>query len=120
KVAEPLPQCKHAQALALACPVEQGVELRAQGLAHRRRDRHKFGGQLIDRVAETGAEAYTREQRPHTTRRTVKAIGQDASDPIRRLLPERRLLKRSVRLGKSRCTGGFGVAQVPDDTTTDN
>ena len=29
-------------------------------------------------------------------------------------------MKPSVRLGKSRCTGGLGVAQVPDDTATDN
>ena len=96
KVAEPLAQRKHPQAFALACPVQQGVELGAQGLAHRRRDRHQFGGQLIERVAETVAEACSREQRPHTARRAVKAIGQDAADPIRRLLLERRLLKRSI------------------------
>jgi len=96
KVTSPLAERKHAQVLALAGPVQQGVELGAQGLAYRRRDRHKFGGQLIDRVAETVAEACTREQRPHTARRAVKAIGQDASDPIRRLLLERCLLKRSV------------------------
>src|SRR5262249_23643765 len=39
---------------------------------------------------------------------------------IRRLLLERRLLKLAVRLGKSRGTGGLGVAQVPEDTATDN
>src|SRR5262249_16609664 len=51
---------------------------------------------LIERVAETVAEACTREQRPQTARRAVKAIGQDAADPIRRLLLERCLLKRAV------------------------
>jgi hypothetical protein len=78
-----LAQRKHPQALALACSVEQGVELGAQGPAHRRRDRHQFGGQLIERVAETVAEACPREQCPQTARRAVKAIGQDAADPIR-------------------------------------
>jgi len=77
-------------------------------------------GQLVDRVAETVAEACTREQCPHTARRAVKAIGQDAADAIRRLLLERRLLKRSVRLGKRRRTGSFGGAQVPEDTTADH
>ena len=53
KVAEPLPQRKHPQAFALACPVQQGVELGAQGLADRGGDGHEFAGQLVDRVAET-------------------------------------------------------------------
>ena len=96
KAPQPLAQGKHPHALALACAVEQGVDLGASGLAHRRRDRHQCGGQLLERVAETVAEAGPREQRPQTARRAVKAIAQDAADPIRRLLLERRLLKRSV------------------------
>ena len=88
KTAQPLAQCKHAQALALARPVEQGVELRAQGLADRGRDGHKFLRELIERVAQTVTEACTREQRPHTLDGAVEAIGQDASDPIGRLLLE--------------------------------
>ena len=71
-------------------------------------------------MAQAGAQARPRKQRPHTARRAVKAIGQDAADPIRRLVLERRLLKLPVGLGKSCRTGGFGVAQVPDDPTTDN
>src|SRR5215831_16877574 len=71
-------------------------------------------------MPQAEAETCPRKERPHTTRRAVKAIGQDAADSIPRLLLERRLLKLSVRLGKSRRTGGFGVAQVPEDTTTDN
>src|SRR5215510_7740038 len=71
------------------CAVQQGVELGAQGLADRGRQRkgvRVFAGQLVDRVAETVPQACTREQRPQTTRRTVKAIGQDAADAIQRLL----------------------------------
>jgi hypothetical protein len=77
-VAEPLPQGKHPQALALACPVQQGVELGASGLAQGRRDGREFAGELGDRVAETGTAACPREQRPHTAGRAVKAIGQEA------------------------------------------
>src|SRR5215467_400190 len=71
-------------------------------------------------MAKAVPQARPRKERPHTARCAVKAISQDAPDPIRRLLLEHRLLKRSVRLGKRRRTGGFGVAQVPEDTTTDN
>jgi hypothetical protein len=71
-------------------------------------------------MAETVAEARPREQRPHTAGRAIKAIGQDASDPIRRLLLGGRTLKLLIRPGKRRRTGGLNVAQVPDDTTTDD
>jgi hypothetical protein len=101
KTAQPLAQCKHAQALALARPVEQGVELRAQGLADRGRERHKFGGQLIDRMAETVTEVCTRKQRPQALDGTVEPIGPDASDPIGRLLLERCALELLVGLGKA-------------------
>ena len=73
-----------------------------------------FFGSLLMRVAEAVAEACTREQRPHTLGRAVEAIGQDASDPIRRLLLGRRTLKLPIGLGKGRRTGVLGVAQVPD------
>jgi hypothetical protein len=42
------------------------------------------------------AAAVIETQRSHTTRRAVKAIGQDAADSIQRLLLERRLLKLAV------------------------
>ena len=58
KVAEPLPQGKYPQALALACPVEQRVELGAQGLAHGRRDRSQFLWELEERVAQAVSQAY--------------------------------------------------------------
>src|SRR5256886_3024776 len=71
-------------------------------------------------MAETVPQARPGKERPHTARRAVKAIREDAADPIRRLLLERRLLKLAVRLGKRRRTGGLGVAQVPEDPPTDN
>ena len=50
-VAEPLPQRKYAQALALPRSILQGVELRAQRLAHRGREGHQFLRELEERVA---------------------------------------------------------------------
>jgi hypothetical protein len=47
-------------------------------------------------MAQAVPQARSRKERPHTARRAVKAIGQDAADAIRRLLLERRLLKRAV------------------------
>src|SRR4030095_9148764 len=82
KVAEPLPQRKHPQALALACPVPQGVELRAQRLAHRGRDGHQFLRELKERVAQADAYADTRKERPQTLGRAVKAIGEGPFDPV--------------------------------------
>src|SRR6266567_1734638 len=120
KVAEPLTECKHAQALALARPREQGVELRAERLAHWRSDRRQFLRELVERVAEAEAETRLRKQGPQTLRSAVKAIGQDSPDPIRWLLLERRLLERSIRLGKGRRTGLLGVPQMPEHAATDD
>ena len=44
-----------AQALALARPGEQGVELRAERLAHWRRDGRQFLRELVERVAQAEA-----------------------------------------------------------------
>src|SRR6266436_4971515 len=79
-VAEPLTQRKHAQALALARPVPQGVQLRAQGLADRRRDGGQFPRELVERVAQTVPQARTRKERAHALGGTVEAIRQDAPD----------------------------------------
>src|SRR5215468_6364607 len=86
KAAEPLPQRKHPQALALACPVPQGVALRAQRLAHRGRDGHQFLRELKERVAQADAYADARKERPHTLDGAVETIGQDSPDAIRGLL----------------------------------
>src|SRR5258706_11640730 len=71
-------------------------------------------------MAQAVAQARSREERAPTFDRAVEAIGQDASDPIRRLLVERRLLKLLIRLGKRYRTGGLGISQVPEHPATDN
>jgi hypothetical protein len=65
-------------------------------------------------------KACSRKQRTHALGSTVKAISEDALDPISRLLLERRALKLPIGLGKGRSVGMLGVAKVPDDTATDN
>src|SRR6266481_2180363 len=55
-----------------------------------------------------------------SARRAVKAIGQDAADPIRRFLLERCTLKLPIGLRKGCRTGVRGIAQMPEHTTTDN
>jgi hypothetical protein len=59
-----------------------------------------------------GPQARPRPKRPPPARRAVKAIAQDAADPIRRLL-------LAGRLGTRRRPGGGGGAQGPADTPTD-
>ena len=48
KVTEPLAQRDDPQACALATPVEEGVELRAQPLADRSRHAHQFAGEFVE------------------------------------------------------------------------
>jgi len=67
KATSPLAQRKHPQTLPLSCPVEQRMELGAQGLADRRRDRGQSPRELVERVAQTIAEA-----RPWKQRRRVE------------------------------------------------
>src|SRR5215831_10948261 len=120
KVAEPLPQRHHAQALALAGSVPHRVELCPECLTDRGRNGHEFLRELEERVAETMAETRTREKGAHALGRAVKPVDQDSSDPIRRLLLGRRALKHLIRLGKGCGTGLRRIAQVPEDTAADN
>jgi len=120
KTTQLLAQRKHAQALPLTRPGEQGVKLRAQGLADRRRDRHQFLWELVERVAQAVAEARSRKQRAHALGGTVEPIGQNAPDPIGWLLLDRRALERLIGLRKGRRTGVLSVTQMPDNATTDN
>ena len=60
KTAPSLAQRKYAQPFALSRPGQEGVKLRTQGLAHRRRDRRQLLRERVERVAETVAEACTR------------------------------------------------------------
>jgi hypothetical protein len=91
-VAEPLPEGKHAQVLALARPGEEGVTLHAECLAHGRRDRRQFFRELGEGVAQAEAETRLREQRPHAFGGAVKAIREHPADPMGGLLLERRPL----------------------------
>src|SRR5438128_5961661 len=74
--------------------------------------------ELEERVAQAGAQARPREQRPQTPGGAVEAIGEDPFDPIRRLLLRRGALKLAIGLGKGNRTGLFRVAQMPNDTAT--
>jgi hypothetical protein len=101
KASQPLAQGKHAQAFALSGPVPQGVELGAERLTERGRDGHEFLREFEERMAQAGAEAHSRKQRPQTFVGAVEAIGEDPFDPVRRLLLERRALKLAIGLGQS-------------------
>jgi len=120
KVAQSLLQRTHAQAFALACPVEQGVELGAQGLADRGGEGGEFPRELIECVAEAGAETRPREERAHALGGAVEAIGQNASDALGWLLVDCRAWERLIGLGQGCRTGLLNVAQLPEHTAADN
>jgi hypothetical protein len=71
-------------------------------------------------VAQAEAETCPRKQGPYTLRGAVKAIDEHPFDPVRRLVLERRTLKRPIRLGQGRGTGNLSVAQMPEHPATDN
>jgi hypothetical protein len=110
----------HAQALALACPVEQGVELCAQGRADRGGDGGKCSRELLECVAEAGTETRPREECAHASGGVVKAIGQHASDALGWLLVDCRAWERLIGLGKGCRTCLLNVAQMPEHTAADN
>jgi hypothetical protein len=120
KMAEPLTERKHAQALALARPVAQGVALRAEGRAHWRSDSSQLLRELVERVAQAEAETRPRKQGPHTLCGAVEAIGEDPLDPVRRLRLGGRALTLAIGLGKGGGTGVLGLSQMPDHPATDN
>jgi hypothetical protein len=71
-------------------------------------------------VAQAAAETRPWTQGPHTLGGTVEAIGQDASDPIGRLLPGYRALTLAIGRGQGGGTGVLGISQVPNHLATDN
>src|SRR5262249_17935235 len=111
---------KYAQALALSCSVQEGVELRAERLTERGRDGGEFLREFEECVAQTGAQTRSRKQRPQTLGSAVEAIGEDPFDPIRRFLLQRGALKRAIGLRKGHRTGVRGVPQVPHHAALDN
>jgi hypothetical protein len=66
------------------------------------------------------AQACSREECVQTLGGTIEAVGQEASDPIRRLLLGRGALERLIRLGQGCRTGLLSVPQMPDGTAGDN
>src|SRR5262245_37959954 len=119
KATQALTERKPPQVLALARPVPQGVELRAECFTHWRCDGHQFLRELEEGVAQARAYAYSRKQCPQTLGRAVEAIRQDASHAIRWLLLGRRALEHLIQHGKGGRPGLRRRAQVPEDTATD-
>src|SRR5438874_3094128 len=76
--------------------------------------------ELEERVAQAGAQARPREQRPQTPGGAVEAIGEDPFDPIRRLLLRRGALKLAIGLGKGRRACLLSVPEMPEHAATDN
>src|SRR5712691_6837168 len=120
KVAEPLAQRYNPQACALAAPVQEGVELRAQTLADWSRHAHQFAWEFVEGMAQAVAQARPRKQGPHTLGRAVKAIGEGTPHAVRRLNLKGRSLKVTIGRGKSGGTFGRAVAQMPEHAATDN
>ena len=98
----------HAQAFAWSRQVQQGVELRAEGFAHRGWESRKFLRELVERRAQAGAQARPRKQRAQPLGRAVEAVGEDPFDAVRQRLLGGRALKLAIRLGEGCCTGLFG------------
>jgi len=70
-------------------------------------------GAIIERVAETVAQARSREKRAYTLGRAVEAIREDSFDPVRRLLLACRTLKVPIGLSESYRAGLHGLPQMP-------
>jgi hypothetical protein len=96
------------------------MELGAPSLADRRRDHCEFPVELVERVAQTMAEAHSWKQCPQTLGGAVKAIGEEPPDSIPGLLLGRNTLQLSIGLNKGCCAGLRGVAEMPEHAATDN
>jgi len=84
---KPLAQCNTRKPLRCWRPVPQGVELGAQGLAHRGCDGREFLGELVERVAEAVAEC-TQGRAAHALDGAIEPIREDAPTPIGRLVTD--------------------------------
>ena len=87
--------------------MQQGVELGTQALAYGGGKAHQLVGEWVKGVAHT-----VEKQRPQALGGAVKAIDEDALDPVRGLMYKGRPLTLAVRLGESHRTFGVAVAQV--------
>src|SRR5215471_14175658 len=96
------------------------MELRAECLTERGRDGGEFLREFEERVAQTGAEARSRKQRPQTPGGAVEAIGEDPFDPVRRLLLRCGALKLTIGLCKGNHACLCGIAEMPEHPAMDN
>src|SRR5215475_9589732 len=71
-------------------------------------------------MAQAGAEARSRKERPQTLGGTVEAIDEDPLDLVRRLLLRRSALKLAIGLREGNRTRLRGISQMPEHPATDN
>lgn len=91
-----------------------------QALAHRGSEAHQLVREFGERMTQTVAQTNPAKQRPPTLRRAVKTIDQRALDPVRRLVCQSGLLQLAVRRDEGCCTLGVAVAQMPDESATND
>src|SRR5260221_896193 len=99
--------------------MQHGVKLGAYTLAHGGREADQLIRELVERVAQTVAQARPWKQGPHTAGRAVKTIGESAFHLIRRVFLMGDALKLAIRRGERRSAFGRTVTQMPDHPTTD-
>jgi hypothetical protein len=71
-------------------------------------------------VAQAVAETRPRKERLQALGGAVKAVRQDAPDPICGFLLRGGALELPLGLSKGHCTGVLRVAEIPDDAATDD
>jgi hypothetical protein len=118
--AEPLTERKHAPALALSRPGEQGVALRAERLAPWRSDNRQGLRELVERVAQAEAATRPRKQGPPPLRGAIKAIGEAPPAPIGRRMLVCRAVQRPLGRGKGRRACLLSGPPMPEHAATDN
>jgi hypothetical protein len=118
-VASPLAQRNHPAALPLAPPVQPGRTRRAPRLAHRRRAGHEVLRERVERLAQAGAQARSRDERAPTFARAGAASGEDTPDPLRRRRLGGGAWERLIRRGQGGGTRLLGRAPMPEPAPAD-
>jgi len=106
--------------LALPGPGQHGVERRAHGFANRGREGCQVLRECAERVAQAGAEASSRQQRPQTLGRAVAASREEPPDLIGGLRRGRSPVPQARGWGQGDRPGRRRVAQMPEYTATDD
>jgi hypothetical protein len=118
-VAAPVTPGQPAPALARWRSGAPGVERRAARLAHGRSARRQWLRPRGERVAPAEAETRPRPPGPPPRRGAVNALGEDPSDPRRRLRLGWRAWARPRGPGQSRRAGRLGVPHRPAHAAPD-